>query len=84
MILKILIDNKQTIYKVFNLITLQLHDMIRITKITIVLAVIFSLASCQSSKTGCYDFGDIAPNTLNKKSANTSNDIVFTNVICKP
>jgi len=59
--------------------------MKQITKITFALALIISLASCQSSKVGCYDFGAIdieTPKDINTNKADSK--LVFTNVACKP
>lgn len=58
--------------------------MKQITRITIALAFIISLASCQSSKSGCYDFGEVSPKVTKIDGANLSSSTVFTSIICKP
>jgi len=58
--------------------------MKQITKVTVVLALIISLASCQSSKSGCYDFGAVKEKVSDKKDSNSQSKLIFTNVMCKP
>ncbi|MDF1695986.1 MAG: hypothetical protein P1U56_09150 [Saprospiraceae bacterium] len=58
--------------------------MKQITKITIVLAFIISLASCQSSKTGCYDFGTMELQSQKNKTKEKESTVQFTSAVCKP
>jgi len=58
--------------------------MKQITKALFALAIIISLASCQSSKTGCYDFGAVQIETPQPDNLDSESKLVFTNVVCKP
>ena len=66
------------------IINYKLHIMKQITKFTIALGFIISLASCQSSKSGCYDFGQINSTKVDMDQNRTNSNLVFTKVICKP
>ena len=81
--LRILISNKQFFLRVIT-INYKLHDMKQITKFTALLAIIISLASCQSSKTGCYDFGSVNNKVLKVDNPDAKAEITITNVVCKP
>ena len=58
--------------------------MKQITKITTVFALIISLASCQSSKSGCYDFSEVNTKVTNDHKPDSKSDLIFTSVVCKP
>lgn len=58
--------------------------MRQITKITAALALIISMASCQSSKSGCYDFGEVHSQKIETKDSNYSNSYTNMKVVCKP
>lgn len=58
--------------------------MKQITKITAVLALIISIASCQSSKSGCYDFSQVNSKITKDDKTDSKSDLIFTNVVCKP
>lgn len=81
--LRILISNKDFFKRVITN-NYKLHDMRQITKITALLAIIISLASCQSSKSGCYDFGAVNDKVLNHDNADENSTLIFTSVVCKP
>ena len=58
--------------------------MKQITKFTIALVFIISLASCQSSKSGCYDFSKANSKVIENDTNFTKSTLVFTKVVCKP
>jgi len=58
--------------------------MKQITKFTALLAIIISLASCQSSKSGCYEFGAINKKVIESDKLDSKPELIFTNVVCKP
>ncbi len=79
---KILNSKKETLKSYYN--NYKLHIMKQITKITFVLALIISLASCQSSKVGCYDFGAIDSKVSENSKTDTQKDFIITSVVSKP
>ncbi len=58
--------------------------MRQITKITFVLVLIISFASCQTSKTGCYEFGEAKTKESKSNNFDSKTDPIFTNIVCKP
>jgi len=58
--------------------------MKQIIKITLSFGLLISLVSCQSSNTGCYDFGEVGNKITNSDTPESKSDIVFTSVNCKP
>jgi len=80
---EVLINNNQSILRVITN-NYKLRTMKQIIKITAVLALIISLASCQSSKSGCYDFSEMNSKVINDNRTDSKSDLIFTSVVCKP
>ena len=58
--------------------------MKQITRFTALLAIIISLASCQSSKSGCYDFGSVESKVLEHDNSDHKTKLIITDIVCKP